>query len=199
MSETNNHGSISFHDAIDALMQAMTVWDEESLRHCERTAEYAEAICLELGLGAAETELIRTGALLHDIGKMGVNLSVLKKPGALDALEAADVHLHPEMGADILSRVLPETVVDCAAYHHEQPDGGGYPYGLMEEDIPLAALICRVADVLDSLTSDQSYRPRLTLEASLDELRGGAGTLYSDRVVRALLRAIERGSLPLAA
>jgi len=193
------NGAISLHDAVQALLQAMAVWDEDSLGHSERTADYAAAICSELGITGSDADLIRIGALLHDIGKMGVDLTVLKKPGALESHETEGVHLHPEMGAEILARVLPPVVVECTAFHHEQPDGGGYPHGLTEPDIPVGALICRVADVLDSLTSDQSYRPRMSLEESLAELRNGAGTLYSERVVAALLRVIERGELGLEA
>ncbi|MEX0750433.1 MAG: HD domain-containing phosphohydrolase, partial [Dehalococcoidia bacterium] len=126
-------------------------------------------------------------------------LGVLKKPGRLDEHEAEHVHLHPGMGAAILERVLPQPIVDCAAAHHEQPDGGGYPRGLREPQIPLAAMICRVADVLDSLTTPQSYRPAMSLEAAMAELRDGAGTRYSAHVVAALAGLIERNELAPAA
>jgi putative nucleotidyltransferase with HDIG domain len=185
--------------AVEALTHAMRVWDEESFRHCVKTADYAAAIARELGLDAEATEDARIGALLHDIGKMGVDLGVLKKPGSLDEHEAEHVHLHPGMGAAILERVLPQPIVDCAAAHHEQPDGRGYPYGLTEPQIPLVAMICRVADVLDSLTSPQTYRGAMTEDEALAELRDGAGTRYSARVVDALFRLIARNELSTAA
>lgn len=95
--------------------------------------------------------------------------------------------------------MLPAAVVECAASHHEQPDGNGYPDGLSEDAIPLGALICRVADVLDSLTTDQTYRPARSVEGALTELRDDAGTRYSKRVVDVLLGLIERQQLRLAA
>jgi putative nucleotidyltransferase with HDIG domain len=177
----------------------MMVWDEESCGHCLRSADYAEAIARQLKLDDGDVEMARVGSLLHDIGKMGLDLSVLKKEGRFEDFEFEHIREHPAMGAAILARVLPESIVACARYHHEQPDGRGYPDGLYESEIPLAALICRVADVIDSLTSPQSYRPALTIEETVVELRAGAGTLYSERVVEAALELIERREIRPAA
>ncbi len=190
---------IGITDTVDALAQAMRVWDAESYEHCVRTAEYAATIARDLGMDGEAAEHVRIGALLHDIGKMGVDLNVLKKPGSLDADEAEHIHMHPEMGESILARVLPQPIVDCAAAHHEQPDGRGYPRGLTEDAISLGALICRVADVFDSLTSNQTYRPAMTLAEALDELRDGAGTRYSARIVETLLALIDREDVKIAA
>ncbi|HYM16885.1 MAG TPA: HD domain-containing phosphohydrolase [Dehalococcoidia bacterium] len=184
---------------VDALTQAMAVWDAENLHHCQRTAAYAASLCAELGIEGEQAEEIRVGALLHDIGKMAVDLAVLRKPGGFDARERQDVQVHPASGAEILARRLPQAVVDCAEYHHEQPDGAGYPHGLRAGEIPVAALICRVADVLDSLTTAQPYRPAMSLERALAELCDGAGTRYDERVVVALFAQIERRTLPAAA
>lgn len=184
---------------VEALAQALRVWDAESFEHCRRTALYAEAIAGELGLDAPAAELVRVGALLHDIGKMGVDLAILKKPARLAEHEREHVALHPAMGASILERVLPREIVECAAAHHEQPDGRGYPNGLHEAEIPLSAVICRVADVFDSLTTDQTYRPAMSVDEALSELRDGAGTRYDARVVAALERALERETIRLAA
>jgi putative nucleotidyltransferase with HDIG domain len=185
--------------AVEALTQAMRVWDEDCFRHSLNTAAYAAAIARELGMDAEAADEVRIGALLHDIGKMGVDLGVLRKPGRLDDHEAEHVHLHPEIGASILERVLPQSVVDCAVAHHEQPDGRGYPRRLTEAQIPVAAMICRVADVLDSLMTPQTYRGALSLEEALAELRDGAGTRYGATVVAALVRLIERDELQIAA
>jgi putative nucleotidyltransferase with HDIG domain len=184
---------------VEALCQALRVWDAESFEHCRRTALYAEAIASELGLDAPVVELVRIGALLHDIGKMGVDLAVLKKPARLAEHEREHVALHPAMGASILERILPREVVECAAAHHEQPDGNGYPNGLRDGQIPLSAVICRVADVFDSLTTDQTYRPAMSVEEALAELRDGAGTRYAPHVVAALGRALEHETIRLAA
>ncbi len=191
--------SIGLEATVEALTQAMIVWDEENYRHCQRTSEYAAQIARELGITGETAEYVRLGALLHDIGKIGVDLAVLKKPGRLDADEEERVRLHPGMGASILDRVLPRPIVECAAFHHEQPDGHGYPRGLRDEEIPLAALICRVADVLDSLTTDQVYRPALTLAEALAELQEGTGARYDARAVQALLAFVERRDVHPAA
>lgn len=202
MSETaadENPPPSRVEDTVEALAQAMLVWDDDNYTHCLRTADYAEAIARDLGLDVEATEWVRMGSLLHDIGKIGVELAVLRKPDQLDAGERESVRLHPEMGASILERVLPQPIVECAAAHHEQPDGNGYPLGLIEAEIPLGALICRVADVFDSLTTAQTYRPAMRLEEAISELRAGSGVLYSSRVVEAALRLIERDELRTAA
>jgi putative nucleotidyltransferase with HDIG domain len=189
----------ALQNAITALTASLAVWDLDNLGHCQRTADYAAALARELGVSGQEAEHVRIGALLHDIGKMGVDLALLRKDSGLDDSERARVQMHPAMGVSILERVLPEPIVQIAASHHEQPDGGGYPDGLTEEQTPIGALICRVADVFDSLTTDQSFRPAMTLEAALSELRAGAGTRYSARVVDALLALLDRQELSLAA
>lgn len=197
ISEASEDAGVS--GIVEALVQAMTVWDEESYRHCLATSEYAEAIGRELGIEGEELEWVRIGSLLHDIGKMGTDLAVLKKPGRLEASETELVRMHADAGAAILCRVLPQTAVDCAQDHHEQPDGTGYPRGLREHEVSMAALICRVADVFDSLTTDQTYRGAMSLTAAMRELRDGAGTRYSREVVKALERLIEREELTIAA
>ncbi|MEX2247335.1 MAG: HD domain-containing phosphohydrolase [Dehalococcoidia bacterium] len=196
MSDANG---MELKTTVDALTQALIVWDDENYRHCKRTSEYAAALAREMGVGGEAAEHIRLGALLHDIGKIGVDLSVLRKPATLDADEQKHVRAHPAMGESILERVLPQPIVECAAAHHEQPDGEGYPRGLTEDQIPLGALICRVADVLDSLTAAQPYRPALPFDEAIAELRTGAGTRYATSVVEALLRMVERRSIVLAA
>jgi energy-coupling factor transport system substrate-specific component len=196
---TDTGNPIDLRATVDALTQAMVVWDEENFRHCQRTSEYAVAIAREMGLGAEAIEHARLGALLHDIGKIGVDLAVLRKPGRLDQGEEERVRAHPGMGESILERVLPPSIVECAAAHHEQPDGLGYPRGLQGDQIPVSALICRVADVLDALTTVQTYRPALSLDEALAELRDGAGTRYGKEVVQALCRLIDRRGVSLAA
>ena len=190
---------LSLRATVDALTQAMVVWDEENFRHCQRTSEYAAAIAREMGIEGEAAEHIRIGALLHDIGKLGVDLAVLRKPGRLDRDEEERVRAHPGMGASILERVLPPAIVECAAAHHEQPDGQGYPRGLRGDQIPVGALICRVADVLDALTTAQAYRPAHSLEETLAELRDGAGTRYGAAAVEALSALVERRTVSLAA
>lgn len=193
------HGGIGLEAAVAALLQAMIVWDADNYHHCLRSADYAAAICVELGITGTDAEHIRIGALLHDIGKLGVGLAVLNKPEELDTPERASVHRHAEMGASILDRVLPPSIVELVRDHHEQPDGNGYPRGLRAGEISRGAAICRVAEVLDALTTDQPYRGAMSLEAALTELRDGAGTRYDERTVVALFALIERRQLRPAA
>jgi putative nucleotidyltransferase with HDIG domain len=199
MDEQRNPSQIGIEATVDALTQAMVVWDEDNYRHCLRTADYASAIAREMGIAGEAVEHIRIAALLHDIGKIGVDLALLRKPGPLTHDELERIRLHPRMGAQILERVLPGPIVQAVAAHHEQPDGCGYPDGLRAKQIPVSALICRVADVLESLTTRQAYRPPLSLRATLDELREGAGAKYGRAPVEALLRLIERRDLRIAA
>ena len=196
---SSNSGAAGLETTVEALLQAMVVWDQDNHGHCQRSAEYAELIGREMGFGAEALEHIRVGTLLHDIGKMGIDLAVLRKPAGLDADELERVRMHPAMGADILGRVLPAEVVEIAAAHHEQPDGGGYPDGLRGDAIPIGATICRVADVLDSLTTDQTYRPAMSLDEALEELRSGAGTRYGEAAVAALVAVAQRQALRPAA
>lgn len=190
---------MSLSAAVDCLSQVLIVWDEACYGHCQRTSEYAATIAGELGIEGAELEQLRIGALLHDIGQVGLDIEVLRKPGELDPADREHVRLHPGLGASILARVLPASIVECAAAHHEQPDGLGYPHGLAEAQIPIGAQICRVADVLDSLTTAQTYRAAMTLDDAVAELSSGAGTRYSERVVEALLRLIELRDANIAA
>lgn len=184
---------------VEALLQAMIVWDQDNYGHCRRSAEYAVLIGREMGFGEEALENIRIGTLLHDIGKIGVDLALLRKPGRLDADELERVRMHPAMGADILGRVLPAAVVEIAAAHHEQPDGGGYPDGLRGDAIPVGATICRVADVLDSLTTNQTYRTAMSLDEALDELQSGVGSRYGEAAVAALVAVAQRQALQTAA
>jgi len=193
------HGGIGLEATVTALLQAMIVWDGENYHHCERSAQYAAELSAELGITGELAEHIRIGALLHDIGKIGVDLAVLNKPDHLDEGEIDTVRMHPEMGASILDRVLPPAIVEVVANHHEQPDGGGYPRGLRGDEISLAAGVCRVAEVLDAMTSEQPYRSARSLEDALAELGDGAGTRYDERAVVALFALVERRQLRLAA
>jgi putative nucleotidyltransferase with HDIG domain len=155
--------------------------------HTERVAVVAVALAERLGYTGGELDAIEIGALLHDIGKVGIPERVLNKPGPLDDAEWEMMKRHPVISETILAEVdLPETVRQIARWSHERLDGAGYPDGLVGDEIPLPARIVLVADAWDALTSDRSYRTaRTTLEA-LHELRSNAGTQFCPRVVEAL-------------
>jgi putative nucleotidyltransferase with HDIG domain len=172
---------------IAALSKSMEAKDYYTGGHTERVAEVAVALAKELGYSGHELDAIEVGALLHDIGKIGIPEAILRKPGPLDAEEWKVMKEHPVISDYILAEVdLPEIVRQIARSGHERIDGQGYPDGLAGEDIPLPARIVLVADAFDALTSDRPYRHGRHTLAALEELRTHAGTQFCPRVVAAL-------------
>ena len=172
---------------IAALSRSMEVKDWETSGHTERVADIAVALARRLGYRGADLEAIEVGALLHDVGKIGIPERILHKPGPLDDEEWAEMKRHPVIAEYILSGVdLPPIVREIARSSHERVDGGGYPDGLAGDDIPLAAQIAFVADAFDAITTDRPYRPRRGTLTALDEIRAHSGTQFSREVVSAL-------------
>lgn len=138
--------------------------------------------------------MIRVGALLHDIGKIGVTDSVLRKPSKLTSEEMVQVQQHPSIGRRILEGVRGfQQYLPIVELHHENWDGTGYPLRLSGVKVPLCARITHVADAYDAMTSARSYRPALSHEAAMRELKRCAGTQFDPEIVKALLRADEIG------
>lgn len=177
---------------IKSLALAIDAKDQYTHQHILRVQRYAVAIAKQMGLDGGDLEAVNTGALLHDIGKLGVPEYVLLKPGRLTEDEFAKIKLHPEIGAAILDPVeFPWPVLPVVKYHHEKWDGSGYPEGLAGEDIPLTARIMAVADVYDALTSSRSYRSAWTHERAFDVICKDAGTHFDPVVVEAFKLVIE--------
>jgi putative nucleotidyltransferase with HDIG domain len=179
--------------AVRALAAALDARDPYTAGHSERVSTFAVAIGEELGLDGEAMETLRLGALLHDVGKIGVPDEVLRKQGALTPAEFEAIKIHPSAGARIL-RSIPFLAphIPIVELHHERPDGQGYPYGLVGDAIPLAARIVHVADAFDAMTSARAYRAaRLPVEA-IAELRRGAGTDFDGAAVEALVMAVPR-------
>jgi hypothetical protein len=176
-------------DTIAALSRSMEAKDTYTGGHTERVAEVAVGLARQLGYRDEELEAIEIGALLHDIGKIGVPGQVLRKNGPLTDDEWALVKKHPLISDYILSELdLHPFVRQCARSSHERIDGTGYPEGLSGENIPMPARIVFVADALDALTSTRPYRPARPMSAALAEIRTHAGTQFCPRVVAALER-----------
>jgi hypothetical protein len=174
-------------DTIAALSRSMEAKDLYTGGHTERVAAVAVSLARELGFRDEELEAIEIGALLHDIGKIGVPGQVLRKNGPLTDDEWELVKKHPLISDYILSELdLHPFVRQCARSSHERIDGTGYPEGLSGEEIPLPARIVFVADALDALTSTRPYRPARPMLAALAEIRAHAGTQFCARVVSAL-------------
>ena len=179
--------------AVRALAAALDARDPYTAGHSERVSIFAVAIAEELALDADAIETLRLGALLHDIGKIGVPDEVLRKSSALTAAEFETIKTHPSAGARIL-RSIPFLAphIPIVELHHERPDGLGYPYGLRGADIPLAARIVHVADAFDAITSARAYRSgRIPVEA-IAELRRCVGTDFDGPSVEALIAALPR-------
>ena len=138
--------------------------------------------------------MLRTAALLHDIGKIGISDGILRKPGALKAEEWEPIYSHPKLGVAILKHV--NTLAGClpaVQHHHERYDGSGYPSGLKGENIPFDARILAVADSYDAMTSPRPYRlSALTHEQAMEELRRGAGTQFDPKIVEVFIDLHER-------
>jgi HD-GYP domain-containing protein (c-di-GMP phosphodiesterase class II) len=155
--------------------------------HTERVSDVAVALAKRLGYSGNELDAIEIGALLHDIGKIGIPERILHKPGPLDDDEWKVMKEHPVISEYILSEVdLHPFVTQIARHSHERMDGAGYPDGLAGEDIPLPARIVLVADALDALTSDRPYRRGRILPAAIEEMRSHSGTQFCPRVMDAL-------------
>jgi HD-GYP domain-containing protein (c-di-GMP phosphodiesterase class II) len=190
---------------IAALSRSMEAKDYYTGGHTERVAQLAVALARRLGYSAEDLDSIEIGALLHDIGKIGVPERILHKPGPLDDDEWSVMSQHPLISEYILSGVdLAPIVLQIARSSHERIDGEGYPDKLAGEEIPLPARIVLVADALDALTSDRPYRSGRPLEAALEELRANTGTQFCPRVMAALEQIYRDepevlGSVPLRA
>ncbi len=177
---------------IQSLALAIDAKDQYTHQHILRVQRYAVAIARQMGMTGGELEAVNTGALLHDIGKLGVPDYVLLKPGRLTDEEFAKIKKHPAIGAAILEAVkFPWPVLPVVKSHHERWDGAGYPDGLKGEEIPLSARILAVADVYDALTSSRSYRNAWTHEAALEEIRRSAGAQFDPAVVHAFAAVID--------
>jgi putative nucleotidyltransferase with HDIG domain len=181
----------AYTGAIRALATALDARDPYTAGHSDRVSVLSVAIGRTLALSADDLEVVRLGALLHDIGKIGVPDDVLRKPSGLTAAEFAAIKQHPVLGARIL-RSVPFLArhIPIVELHHERPDGLGYPNGLRGDDIPLAARIVHVADAYDAMTSARAYRGARPSGEALRELWRCAGTEFHADIVGALATAL---------
>jgi HD-GYP domain-containing protein (c-di-GMP phosphodiesterase class II) len=172
---------------IESMAQAQDARDPYTAGHSERVSENATAIAMAMGLRPAQVEIVRIGAKLHDIGKIGIPDAVLRKPGRLTREEFLLIQRHPLIGKKILESVGRfKDFLPIVELHHENPDGSGYPYGLKGDAIPLEVRIVHVADVYDAITSDRAYRKAMSDAEAWDLLRRGTGLLFDPDVVEAL-------------
>jgi len=176
--------------ALLSLAEALDVRDSGTASHCRRVGRFAELTARELGLPPDSVEHVRLAGILHDVGRVGVPDSLLRKDGPLTEEEWSLVRSHPEIGARMVETTEFDDIRGWILLHHERPDGRGYPEGRDAEAVPIEASILAVADAYEAMTSERPYRHALPPEAAADELRREAGSQFRVDVVEALLRAV---------
>jgi response regulator RpfG family c-di-GMP phosphodiesterase len=179
-----------------ALANAIEERDATMQGHCERMSELAVRIAMEYGLGEEEVEIVRLGAIVHDIGKIGIPDRVLIKHGPLTQDERALMETHPLIGDRLLEPLaMLSPVRDVVRHHHERWDGTGYPDGLAGDEIPLAARIVALADAVEAMSGERHYRTPRSTKQVVSELRQGRGTQWQPELVDLVLGLIERREL----
>jgi diguanylate cyclase (GGDEF)-like protein len=183
----------TFVSTVEALANALEANDEYTSTHARWISDLSLRVGSALGLGDAVLKRLELGALLHDIGKIGVPDSILSKPGRLNASERALVEMHPILGERIIAPIDRLQEVRCIVRHcHERWDGRGYPDGLAGEDIPLEARIILVCDAYHAMTTDRPYRRRLGHPEAVRRLREGSGSQFDPRIVDVCLAVLEK-------
>jgi putative nucleotidyltransferase with HDIG domain len=186
----------SFVQTLKVMAETIDLRDPYTAGHSQRVAEYSRKLAIALKLPNRVIDVIESGALLHDIGKIGIPDAVLFKPAPLDAGERKVVGTHPVIGARLIESISSmEDVVPCVLHHHEKIDGTGYPAKLLGDAIPLGARVIAVADAFDAMTTDRPYRRAMTAQVAHAELVRVAGTQLDAAMVLAFGALIARGDI----
>ncbi len=183
----------AYEASLIMLANAIELRDSYTRGHVERVRDLSVKIAEQLGMSGNQTNILKFGAILHDIGKIYVRESVLRKPGSLDPDEWTEMKRHAKIGADLLERIPYLTAaIPIIQYHHERWDGKGYPEGLSGDAIPIEARIVSVADSYDAMTTARVYQPACTPEEAVNEIVAGVGIRYDPKVVEAFLSIVDR-------
>lgn len=194
--ELYKHMQDTYLGTIQTLARAIDAKDPYTKGHSDRVTKYAVKIAKEMNLSQSVIRNIEYSALIHDIGKIGIQESILTKKGGLSGTEYEIVKMHPLIGESIITPVkFLNGVAPLILYHHERFDGKGYLEGLRGEAIPLGARIISVADAFDAMTSDRPYRKALTRKKAREELEKESGKRFDPQVIEAFLRLLDRGEL----
>ncbi len=196
LQRSNFELAIAYDSTIEGWSRALDLRDKETEGHTQRVTALTIALAKALGFSNEEIVHVRRGALLHDIGKMGVPDAILLKPGPLTDEEWVLMKKHPSFAYELLTpiRYLKSAALDIPYCHHERWDGSGYPKELKGEQIPFSARIFAVIDVWDALTSDRPYRPAWTKEQAVEYIRAQSGTQFDPRVVEAFVEMLREGA-----
>lgn len=190
----------AYYGTIESLRLAVDAKDSYTKNHSDRVSYYSVMIGKQLGLNENDLEILKQGALFHDIGKIGIPDAILQKPGKLTDEEYDDIKNHPSIGAKILAPAkIFSDLVPMVLHHHERYDGKGYPVGLSGEDIPIMARIVCVADSFDAMTSDRSYRPRFKVIAALEEIEKCKSAQFDPFIVDAFMIALRENKAKIIA
>jgi HD-GYP domain-containing protein (c-di-GMP phosphodiesterase class II) len=191
-----NH--LLFINSVRMLAAAIDAKDPYTRGHSERVARYSIAIGKNLELGEQDMRNLRISALLHDVGKIGIDDRILRKPGALSDDEFEVMKGHPAKGAAIMSGVAQLIdIIPGMKYHHEKWSGGGYPDGLIAEEIPMQARIVSIADTFDAMTTNRPYQKAMEINYVVDKIKSFAGTRFDPHVVDAFANAVKRGDISI--
>jgi putative two-component system response regulator len=183
-------------NVIFMLAQAVEAKDAYTEGHLRRLRAYGERLALAYGLAPTEVDAVRYGGILHDIGKIGVDEAILRKPGPLTAEESAQMRRHPEIGAQIISQMrFARDVAPIISGHHEYWDGSGYPHGLRGEEIPIGARIITIVDAYDAMMTDRPYRAALGEVEALRRLRIARGSQFDPELLDIFVGLVENGLL----
>jgi putative nucleotidyltransferase with HDIG domain len=185
-----------FMDSIEMIAAAVDAKDPYTKGHSGRVAQYSVILAREIGLPEEEVDKIRISATLHDVGKIGIEDRVLKKPGVLTNEEFEIMKRHTVMGYEIVRQVKQlNEMLPGIRWHHEALNGRGYPDGVKGDELPLMTRIIAVADTFDAITTDRPYQAGSEFPKALEILRKHAGTKYDPLVVDAMYAALAKGSL----
>jgi HD-GYP domain-containing protein (c-di-GMP phosphodiesterase class II) len=185
-----------FFQTTDSLADAIEKRDPYTGGHTQRVTQYSLAIAKYLQLNPLEKKWLKITSVLHDIGKVGIEDQILRKPERLSPDESEIIKRHCNIGVEIIKHIrqLRESIPGVK-YHHEQLDGKGYPNGLKGEEIPALAKIIAVADTFDAMTTDRPYRIAMEREAAVKELEKCSGTQFDEKVVEAFIQAYQKGEI----
>jgi diguanylate cyclase (GGDEF)-like protein len=178
--------------AVLVLAETLDMRDAGTARHSQLVGRYVRSIAAEMGMSPERIERVHLAGVLHDIGKIGIPDSILKKPSALEEHEWVEMRKHPELGARILQGAQLDDIAEWVLAHHERPDGQGYPVGLSRDRIPIEARILAVVDAYEAMTNDRVYRPAMPESEARAELRRYAGTQFDEEIVNIFVKLLER-------
>jgi len=176
----------------------VAIYDTGTAEHSTRVAQASRAMAERLGMSEQDVEAISWAGMLHDLGKLGVGVDVLRKKGPLDENDWAQIHRHPIIGSDLVLAISPELapIAEAIRAHHERWDGSGYPDHLAGGDIPALGRIVAIADAYDSMTQARPYRARrLSAAHALEEIRKGAGRQFDPGLVPIFIGLHAPGSI----